>query len=113
MVKGWFNESRRHALARKGIRTGRKSKTYIRRKDRNPVNERNVVDYIMEYEGGDISEKDYLYLMAYMIKTGRAWTFQGSLYGRPAKELIDAGIISREGRIDWDKYNELKEEQGF
>jgi len=26
MVKGWFNESRRHALARQGIRTGRKLK---------------------------------------------------------------------------------------
>jgi len=31
MVKGWFNESRRHALARQGIRTGRKTKLILDR----------------------------------------------------------------------------------
>ena len=65
----------------------------------NPVNSGNLVDYIMKYEGGDITGEEYLQLFSYLVKTGQAWQLQGSLYGRPAKELIDNGYLDRRGKI--------------
>jgi hypothetical protein len=69
----------------------------------------NLIDYIMRYEDGRISEGDYLKLFSYLIKTGQAWSLQGSLYGRPAHDLIESGVISKTGKIDWDKVDEMKE----
>ena len=66
-----------------------------------------LVDYIIEYESGTLTDKDTLELFAKLIKSGDAWTLQGC-YGRTAKTLIDNGLISNEGVINWDSYNELK-----
>lgn len=62
------------------------------------VNESNLVDYIIQYEGGEITEEQVLHLFAYLIKTGQAWTLQG-MYGRQAAGLIAGGYISKEGEI--------------
>ena len=37
---------------------------------------------------------------AYLIETGLCWELQG-WFGRNAASLIEDGIISREGEIDW------------
>ncbi len=71
------------------------------------VTAKNIVDYIIAYEGSDISKEDYLQMMAYLIKTGQVWSLQGSLYGRPAMRLIKAGIISKKGKINRKKLKEL------
>lgn len=69
----------------------------------------NVVDYIMSYEEGTISKEDFLRMFSYLIKTGQAWSLQGSLYGRPAANLIESGVISKQGKINWKKVDELEE----
>ncbi|MEK0337845.1 MAG: hypothetical protein QQN41_10470 [Nitrosopumilus sp.] len=63
----------------------------------------DLVGYIMDYEGGEISDKRILELMSHLIKTGQAWTLQGH-YGRTAKQLIDSGYINEDGKISIDVY---------
>lgn len=58
----------------------------------------DVVGQIMAYEQGDLDDDEALYLFAYLIRTGFAWTLQGA-YGRAAANLIEQGLISPEGVI--------------
>ena len=58
-----------------------------------------LIDKIIAYESGELRAEDTLELFAELIKTGQAWTLQGSLYGRPAKALIEQGYISKTGKI--------------
>ena len=58
----------------------------------------DLVGYIMDYEGGEISDKRTLELFSHLIKTGQAWTLQGA-YGRTARHLIDTDCISEDGEI--------------
>lgn len=66
----------------------------------NKVTSSNVVDYIMEYEGGNMTIEQMLKFFGYLIKTGRAWSLQG-MYGRNASSLIESGYIDRKGRVQW------------
>lgn len=72
------------------------------------VNEDNRVNYIIEYEGGDISDVDMLHLFANLIETGMAWSLQGH-YGRNAQALIEQDWISNKGVMNADKINETFE----
>ena len=38
---------------------------------------------------------------AHLIETGQCWQLQG-WFGRQAQSLIENGIISREGKINWE-----------
>lgn len=58
----------------------------------------DTVDKIIAYENGELGDKATLELFAELIKTGDAWRFQGH-YGRTARNLIDAGYISKTGEI--------------
>ncbi len=58
----------------------------------------DLVGYIMDYESGNIGEKRTLELFSHLIKTGQAWTLQGS-YGRNAEALINTGFIDKDGKI--------------
>jgi hypothetical protein len=58
----------------------------------------DVVDFIMDYEGGDISEERLVEGFQYLIDTGQAWTLQGH-YGRTAKALIDGGYCHKAGEV--------------
>ena len=58
-----------------------------------------LIDSIIAYETGELRAEDTLKLFAELIKTGKAWQLQGSLYGRPARALIEQGYISKEGKI--------------
>lgn len=57
-----------------------------------PVNASNQVDYIIEFEQGDLDEKGIIALFQYLVDTGLAWQLQGS-YGRAARNLIEAGYV--------------------
>ena len=59
----------------------------------------DLVGSIIAYEGGDLDTRDTVKLFAGLIKSGDAWTLQGS-YGRTAKAMIEAGVISEAGEID-------------
>jgi hypothetical protein len=58
----------------------------------------NLVDRIMAYEGGEITNDEVLELFAYLIKSGDAWSLQGA-YGRAATWFIENGFLSPKGDI--------------
>lgn len=64
------------------------------------VNKSNLVNYIMDFEGGNMSVASYLSLFSYLIKTKQAYSLQGN-YGRTAESLIRRGLINRDGTINW------------
>ena len=53
---------------------------------------KSLTDRIMDYEMGDISEKETLELFQELVDTGMAWKLQGS-YGRMADYLIEQELI--------------------
>jgi hypothetical protein len=56
---------------------------------------------LISYEEGVLDERETLELFGTLIRTGMAWTLQGT-YGRTANELIHAGYLTRDGDItDW------------
>lgn len=66
--------------------------------------ELNIVDWIMQFECGEISDTNFFKLFSHLIKTGKAWTLQG-FYGRCAKKLIDEKYISEKGEIIHELFN--------
>jgi len=53
---------------------------------------------MIDFEEGLLSDSDILVLFSGLIRSGLAWSLQGS-YGRMAARLIDNGFISNEGII--------------
>ena len=66
----------------------------------------DLVGSIIAYEGGELDTQGTVELFADLIKSGDAWTLQGS-YGRAAKSIIESGVISESGVIDQDRLNDL------
>lgn len=62
------------------------------------INKCNLVDYIMGWEDGSLTKKEELELFSYITKTKLYLSLQG-MYGRHAKSLIDAGYLSKTGKI--------------
>ena len=56
------------------------------------VDHTNLVDQIMAFEQGDLSDEDTIELFQYLVDTGDAWKLQGS-YGRRAMHLINLGLV--------------------
>jgi hypothetical protein len=70
------------------------------------VNQKNLVKFIMDFESGNLNAKGTAELFSYLVKTGQAWTLQGT-YGRTAMSLIDVGIINKKGTINRKKLEEI------
>lgn len=58
----------------------------------------DIVDKIMKWEDGRMTDTEIIEFFAELVKTGQAWRLQGS-YGRMAQRLIDAGYIDKNGLI--------------
>lgn len=58
----------------------------------------DLVGKIMDFEMGDLDAQGTLDLFAELVRTGMAWSLQGS-YGRMAINLIENGWIDEEGNI--------------
>ena len=51
-----------------------------------------MIDKIIAYEQGELSEDEIIELFQDLVNTGMAWRLQGH-YGRMAKYLIDSGLV--------------------
>lgn len=56
----------------------------------------SIVEMIIGYEQGELSDDEMIALFAELIRTGMAWSLQGH-YGRTAAALIEGGYITPEG----------------
>ena len=63
---------------------------------------KQTIDYIMDYEMGNLSDLDTLKLFSELIKNGMAWTLQGH-YGRTAQTLIDNEYLLANGDFNNEK----------
>lgn len=62
-------------------------------------NQFHMIEQIIAYEAGRLSQAMTIRLFANLIASGKAWTLQGT-YGRQAEAFIKLGFISPEGVID-------------
>ena len=53
-----------------------------------------VLDFIMAFECGELTEKELIKGFQKLIDNGMAWTLQG-IYGRTATRLIEAGLCHK------------------
>jgi len=51
-----------------------------------------VVDDIIDWENGDMSEENEIEFFQKLLDTGMAWTLQG-MYGRRTVELLNEGYL--------------------
>jgi len=63
------------------------------------VTKKNFVVNIMQYEAGNLSDKETLELFSYLIQSGTLCRLQGD-YGRTAKALIDDKWLNSDGSIN-------------
>ena len=56
------------------------------------------VDFIIDFESGLATEKQVIENFADGIKDGSVWQLQG-FYGRTARDLIEAGLVSEDGEV--------------
>jgi hypothetical protein len=53
---------------------------------------------LISYEGGELDDAETLELFGTLVRSGMAWTLQGS-YGRTANQMIESGYLTREGEV--------------
>ena len=56
------------------------------------------VDKIIAFEAGELDQQQTMEMFAGLIASGLVWSLQGS-YGRTARALIEAGLITPEGEL--------------
>jgi hypothetical protein len=59
-----------------------------------------VLRELIRWETGELDDAEMLEAFAGGIATGDVWRLQG-YFGRHAASLIDQGLISQKGRINW------------
>jgi hypothetical protein len=64
----------------------------------NETSSSTLVGSIIAYEQGELNDQEVVCLFAELVKSGMAWSLQGS-YGRTANALIKEGWIDHEGNV--------------
>ena len=80
--------------------------------------DKQIIDKIIAYEQGGLSQQEVIDLFAHLIQSGLCWQLQGH-YGRTAEALIAEGLIDGNGKITkfffsedyWEKQGGLKWKQ--
>ena len=67
---------------------------------------KDIIDYIIEYEEGYMSDLDTLKMFSELIKNGMAWSLQGH-YGRTARNLIDNEYLLENGDFNEGKLEDI------
>ena len=67
---------------------------------------KQTIDYIMDYEMGNLSDLDTLKLFSELIKNGMAWNLQGH-YGMTARGLIDNEYLLDNGDFNEGKLEDI------
>lgn len=62
-------------------------------------------------EGEEATLEEQIEAWAYLIKTKLAYSLQG-WFGRTATNLIEQGLIDKDGNVDWDAVEDLKADSG-
>lgn len=70
-------------------------KTTLKRKVRA---KRNIVNDILAYEGGEMSEANMKKMFQNLVNTGQVWRLQGR-YGRTAMAMLEAGVIKKPKKV--------------
>ena len=67
---------------------------------------KDFLDQIMEYEFGELNDKEIIEMFSKMIQDGTVWQLQGS-YSRTAATFIFNEILDEQGNIliDLDEYD--------
>lgn len=65
-----------------------------------------IVSSIIQYESGEMDTTETVEFFAELIKSGMAYNLQGS-YGRMANALIERGLISSDGVVNYDELEEV------
>ena len=68
----------------------------------------SMIDYLIRYEQDGLSNIEVLELFSHLIKKGYAWQLQGS-YGRMAEQIINDGLIDKQGNIHKDAEYKMEE----
>ena len=58
----------------------------------------DLVNDIIAYESGELTNDKIIDLFARLVKSGMAWTLQGH-YGRTTEALIDGGYVDVNGEV--------------
>jgi hypothetical protein len=66
----------------------------------------NITEQIISYECGELNDIEIIEFFSELIRTKRAWGFQGH-YGRTANALIENNIIDQKGNVNYQIINEL------
>jgi hypothetical protein len=61
-----------------------------------------LVDDIVRYESGEMTEREMIDFFGQLVKNGMAWSLQGH-YGRTARDLMSSGLIDRDGNVNQDE----------
>lgn len=62
----------------------------------------DLTSRIIDYESGQLNDKQTLRLFSALVRSGLAWRLQGH-YGRTASAMIDGGFIKSDGTISKNK----------
>jgi len=70
------------------------------------MKKKDIINYIMDYEMGNMSDLDTLKMFSELIKNGMAWTLQGH-YGRTARSLINNEYLMDNGDFNNEKLEDI------
>lgn len=59
---------------------------------------KHLIDSIIRFEEGELTDEQIIDLFADLIRTGTAWSLQGH-YGRTANSLIEQGYLDADGNV--------------